>query len=145
MKSVVVYASHFGNTRKIAEAVAEGLRTHGQSLVFATDDAPTLLLEDADLVVIGGPTEQHGMTEPLSRFLTRLAPHAPGAVAVFDTRLRWPRWLSGSAATTVSTRLRGAGAHVVAPEESFFVKRVAGTDGHEPAELEVGELARARA
>jgi flavodoxin len=145
MKSVVVYASHFGNTKRIAEAIAEGLRTYGQSLVFATEDVPTLMLEDADLVVIGGPTEQHGMTEPLSRFLNRLTLHAPGAVAIFDTRLRWPRWLSGTAAGNVSARLREAGAHIVAPEESFFIKGVVGTGGRDTAELDEGEVERAHA
>ncbi len=144
MNSVIVYASHFGNTKKVAEAIADGLRAHGQALVFATEDVPTRLLEEADLVVIGGPTEQHGMTEPLARFLTRLTLHAPGAVAVFDTRLRWPRWLSGSAAVSVSTRLRQSGAHLVVPEESFFIKGIAGTGGRDTAELDDGELERAR-
>ena len=144
MNSVVVYASHFGNTKKVAEAIADGLRAYGQALVFSTEDASTRLLEEAELVVIGGPTEQHGMTEPLARFLNRLTLHAPGAVAIFDTRLRWPRWLSGSAAVSVSTRLRQAGAHLVAPEESFFIKGAAGTGGRDTAELDDGELDRAR-
>jgi flavodoxin len=143
MNSVVIYSSHFGNTRKVAEAIADGLRTHGQALMFDTEDAPTRLLEEADLVVIGGPTEQHKMTEPLARFLNRLARAAPAAVAIVDTRLRWPRWLSGSAAVSVASRLRQAGAHLVVPEESFFVKGAAGTSGRDTAELEDGELERA--
>jgi len=145
MNSVVVFTSHFGNTKKVAEAIADGLRTHGQALVFDTEEAPTRLLEEADLVVIGGPTEQHGMTEPLARFLNRLALHAPGVVAIFDTRLRWPRWLSGSAASSVAAGLRQSGAHLVVPEESFFIKGVVGTGGRDTAELEDGELERAGA
>jgi hypothetical protein len=43
------------------------------------------------------------------------------AAAGFDTRLRWPRWLSGSAATGITQRLGRAGARVIAPAESFIV------------------------
>lgn len=42
-------------------------------------------------------------------------------------------------------RLRQAGARVVAPEESFFIKEVAGTAGRDTAELADGELERAAA
>jgi flavodoxin len=145
MKSVVVYASHFGNTSKVAEAIGVGLRSRGQAQVLAADDVPTPQLEEADLIAIGGPTEQHGMTEPLSRFLTRLQVHPPAMVAVFDTRVRWPRWLSGSAATDVAVRLQRAGAQLIAPAESFYVKRIAGTSGPSAVEMDAGELERARA
>jgi hypothetical protein len=53
----------------------------------------------------------------------------------FDTRLRWPEWLSGSAGARITDRLYRLGAKVVAPEESFFVTR--------KPELEAGELERA--
>jgi hypothetical protein len=43
------------------------------------------------------------------------------ACAVFDTRLDWPRWLSGSAADRISDALRERGARVIAREESFIV------------------------
>jgi hypothetical protein len=55
----------------------------------------------------------------------------------FDTRLRLPRCLSGSAASGIGRKLRHAGARVVAPGESFFVTRA-------PA-LEEGEVERAAA
>jgi flavorubredoxin len=32
MKAVVIYESMYGNTRSIATAVAEGLRTHGEAI-----------------------------------------------------------------------------------------------------------------
>ena len=147
MTSIVVYASHFGNTRKIAEAIAAGLRSCGPAQVYAAEEAPNRLPMRTTFVVIGGPTEQHGMTEPLTRFFARLEPSTLNGVAAaaFDTRLRWPRWLSGSAATTIATRLREAGAELIAPEESFYIKGIAGTGGRNTAELAAGEVERAQA
>ena len=147
MNSIVIYASHFGNTRAIAEAIAKGLRSRGTVRVFAAEDVGAALPEKADLVVIGGPTEAHGMTQPLADLLSRLGPDALLDIAVigFDTRLRWPRWLSGSAGADITEKLHQAGALVIAPAESFFIKGAAGTGGSKTATLQDGELERAAA
>ena len=135
MMSIIIYASRTGNTRTIAEAIAAGLRSHGPVQLLSADEVPATLPEATDLVVIGGPTEGHGMTEPLARFFDRLAPGAlqGTAAAGFDTRLRWPRWLSGSAAAGITHRLGQAGAQVIAPAESFIVS---GKPLLEPGEVE---------
>jgi flavodoxin len=139
MHSIVVYGSRSGNTERVAEAIAGALREIGSVRLLPADEAPAVLAERADLVVVGGPTEGHTMTEPVAAFFDRLPPRAfDGATgAAFDTRLRLPRWLSGSAAAGISRRLRKAGARVVVPEKSFFVTR-------QPT-LESGELERAAA
>ena len=138
MNSIVIYASHFGNTKKVAEAIAEGLRPLGTTQVLSVEEAPATLPYGTDLVVIGGPTEAHRMTRPLAQLFDRLGPGLGRgtAVAAFDTRLQASRWLSGSAAVGVTRRLRQAGARVIAPPESFFVA------GKTP-ELLPGELERA--
>ncbi|HEU5440950.1 MAG TPA: flavodoxin domain-containing protein [Ktedonobacterales bacterium] len=145
MNSVVIYASHFGNTRKVAEVIAGALQPHGPVHVFSVDEAPTTFPAGTDLVLVGGPTEQHKMTEPMASFFDHLAPGALEgiAAAAFDTRLRWPRWLSGSAGSGIEQNLRHAGARVIAPAESFFIKGAAGTGGSSTAELDSGELERA--
>jgi flavodoxin len=139
MNSIVVYASRHGNTEKIAYAIASGLSAEGSAQVFAVDEAPTIQPRSLDLVVLGGPTEGHRMTAPMARYLVRVAGAFRGLpAATFDTRLRWPRWLSGSAAAGIAHKLQGFGAEVVAPPSSFFVA------GKVPA-LETGELERAEA
>jgi flavodoxin len=140
MKSLVVYGSRHGNTHKVAEAIAGELRKHGAVQLVSAEDSVSTLLQEADLVVVGGPTEAHGMTEPVARFLQRVpdAALAGKKAAGFDTRLTWPRWLSGSAASRIVERLARRGAHVIAPEESFLVS------GKLPV-LEPGELERAAA
>jgi flavodoxin len=140
MNSIVIYGSRHGNTRRIAEAIAGELRRHGRALLTSVDDAPAMLPKKTDLVVVGAPTEAHRMTEPIAKFFDGIASGALEGVpaAGFDTRLRWPRWLSGSAGAGITARLRQAGAKIIAPEASFVVA------GKYPALLP-GELARATA
>jgi flavodoxin len=137
MQSIVIYASRSGNTRTVAEAIAGSLRRHGEVELHAVEDAPARIRAGIDLLVVGGPTEGHGMSEPMKEYLGRLEDESVRGVpvAVFDTRLDWPRWLSGSAADRISDELREAGARMIAREESFIVTM-------EPA-LEPGEEDRA--
>jgi flavodoxin len=138
MNSVVVFESRYRNTEKIAYAIAAGLRHSGSVRIFSIADAPATFPDDITLLVIGGPTEGHGMTAAMARYLDRLG-HVPAQlVAAYDTRLRAPRWLSGSAASGIVRRLRGLGADEVAEPLSFFV------GGKSPV-LENGELDRAQA
>lgn len=139
MHSLVIYASRSGNTQRIAEAIADGLRTSGTVELQPAGEAPSAIPPEVELVVIGGPTEAHGMTPPMKEFLARLAPHALSGrrAAAFDTRLRWPLLLSGSAGAGITDELRAHHANVVAHEESFFVTR--------KPELEPGEVERAKA
>ena len=138
MNSLVIYATTSGNTQSIAQAIAERLRRHGSVEVMTADQAPANLPE-ADVVFFGGPTERHTLTEPMVRLFDRLAPESlrGTAAAAFDTRLRWPRLLSGSAADEIVKRLRAAGARIAARPESFMVSM--------KPELEPGEIDRAAA
>ena len=62
MKAVVVYESLYGNTHAVAEAVAEGLRERAEVDVSPVEDSSSGVVEDADLLVVGGPTHVHGMS-----------------------------------------------------------------------------------
>ena len=67
MKSIVIYASRYGNTRRIAEVITETLHSHGEAQLFPADEVLSVLPTGIDLVVIGGPTEVHRMTAPVAR------------------------------------------------------------------------------
>jgi flavodoxin len=136
MKSAVIYATRSGNTKRVAEAIAASLREAGEVAVFPVEEAPSAFGE-VDLIVIGGPTEGHGMTAPLKEYMGGLdmVTFARHAVAAFDTRLAWPVILSGSAAAGIADRLRDLGGDLVVAPESFIVDRT--------PELRPGELERA--
>jgi flavodoxin len=137
MKVQVVYNSHKGNTRRIAERIGETLRAHGEVEVLDVAGATTPPPDDLTLLVVGGPTEGHGMTPEVRDYLARLdLAWAMGrATAAFDTRLDWPRLLSGSAADQIANRLAAIGAKVIGSPGSFLVTMA--------PELELGELERA--
>lgn len=139
MRSIVIYASRSGNTRQLAEVIAGVLASRGAVELLPAEEAPAAFPADTDLIVVGGPTEAHGVTPPIVSFFERLAPRSLEGIsaAAFDTRLHLPRLLSGSAASGIARRLRSLGAKVIVPEQSFMVTR-------EPV-LEKGELGRAEA
>jgi flavodoxin len=142
MKTLVIYASRTGNTRTIAEAIAETMNERGAAVdVFDAEHAPTTLPK-SDLIFIGGPTERHTLTPSMVSFFDRLEGGSlrGRSCAAYDTRMQWPRFLSGSAAGDIAKRLLAAHAAVVAGPESFLV-RTAPKLGYE---LVCGELARAR-
>lgn len=69
MRVAIVYESMFGNTRKVAEAIAEGVRRAEPyaelSLARITDLAADDT--DVDLLVVGAPTHLRGLSRPGSR------------------------------------------------------------------------------
>ncbi|QYN18671.1 flavodoxin [Amycolatopsis sp. DSM 110486] len=156
MHAIVVYESMFGDTEEVARAVADGLDS---AEVVPVDLAPRNLM-GCDLLVVGAPTHVHGLSRPSTRkAAVEQAPdgtrtHEPGmrewlggfhvlppgtTTAAFDTRLRKPVWLTGSAARAAGKFLRRLGHPPVVPATSFFVEVV---DGE--TRLVDGERARAR-
>ncbi|MFJ8625084.1 flavodoxin family protein [Kitasatospora sp. NPDC093550] len=76
MHTVIVYESMYGNTREIAEAIADGV--HQADPEAAVDCLPVAeadaeLTRSADLLVVGGPTHMHGMSSGLSRRMAAMA------------------------------------------------------------------------
>ncbi len=121
MESLVVYDSTFGNTKKPAEAVADGLRGLGPVRLLSLDTLPPKDLGTVDLLVVGGPTQVHGMTARIRQFVDLLEtkPATGMVAATFDTRFRRPAALSGSAARLIARKLQRAGIRVFARPESF--------------------------
>lgn len=159
MKALVVYESMFGNTQRVAEAIAAGLATHSHVDVIEVGVAPMRLPEDLDVLVVGAPTHAFGLSRPSTRqdaagrtaeplvsprlgareWLDGLSPlqHIVAA-AGFDTKLGKPSWLPGSAARAIAKRLRNLRFGRAAMPASFYVESVTGP-------LSPGELTRARA
>ncbi len=165
MRAVIIYESMFGSTKKVAEAIAEGLADCAEVSVVPVTSADARVLDGADLVVVGGPTHTHGMSRPSTRRMAgKLARKpgseaelAPGAVsgpgvrewlaslgrlevagAAFDTRFQGLPAFTGRASKSIRRHLAHHGAPIAGPPGSFLVEGLTGG-------LVKGELERARA
>ncbi len=147
MRIVVVYESMYGNTHVVADAIGRGLGSADTVTVVPVAEAGPERLDDADLVVVGGPTHMFGMSRPGSQRMAAEAAQKPGSgvaldpaatgrglrewfdalgptdaqAAAFDTRFRRPALLTGRASKPIARRLRTHGFDLVAKPESFFV------------------------
>jgi hypothetical protein len=157
----IVYESMFGNTRGIAEAIADGIRPHCAVTVVPIGRVDELAGE-IDTLVIGGPTHAHSLSRPESRAeavawarneqknlqldddwsehgIREWLAHTPSPArrfAAFDTRVDMPRIFTGSAAAAIDRRLTKARCERLADPMSFLVDRA--------SRLVDGEIQRAR-
>ena len=163
MHILIVYESMFGNTRRVAQAIAEGLRTSSEVEIVPVGQATPLMVSAAEMLIVGAPTHVHGMSSATSRHgaaeqATRpasavsLEPNAEAAgirdwlatlpkesgkpAVAFDTRIKAPSIITGRASSGIAKALRAHGFEVVAEPESFLVTS--------QNELVEGELDRAR-
>lgn len=144
--ALVVYESMFGNTREIAEAVADGLRAALTVKVVEVGSAPVELSDEVGLLVVGGPTHAFSMSRPSTRAdaATKGADKQAAAdvglrewverigrgsarppVAAFDTKVKRPA-LPGSAARAALKQLRRAHFPVLTSAENFYVDGMQG-------------------
>lgn len=89
MKTLVVYDSLFGNTKKVAEVVADALgRTHKTRLI-AAGEVKIADLEKTDLLVVGSPTQGGRAKKEMQEFLGKIPEEGLSGVrvAAFDTRI----------------------------------------------------------
>jgi flavodoxin len=146
---LVVYFTQFGNTRKVAEAMAEVLSEAEKVRVMSIDGLTAAGLERANLLLFGSPTHYQNPPKDVRAALDALPRRAlrGKGVAAFDTSLEtWGPLMWMTAAHRLLPRLRKLGGKPVARPETYFVTR-----GEDPASgkrqdtLVEGELERARA
>jgi hypothetical protein len=143
-RALVVYESMFGDARKIAEAIADGLASNGRADVVAAAEAPVDVGPDIGLLVVGCPNHAFGMPRPSTRegAVNQYGADVPDPAqglrewlqsvrllqggllaAAFDTRASGHRVLTkmDHAARTEEKLLTALGAQIVTPAEHFFV------------------------
>jgi hypothetical protein len=146
----VVYESLYGNTRIVAEGVAEGLRERHEVEITPVKRADADLVGDSDVIVVGGPTQFHGLPTSWSRdigaqaaanprsgvevepdalgvglreWLGNLSPGCDRAAAAFDTSFAGPAVITGRAGSGIAHRLRKRGYKVITEPRSFLVSQ----------------------
>jgi hypothetical protein len=160
MKTLIIFESMYGNTRDVANAIAEGFADFGEVEIVEVGQADDFITVDVDLLVVGAPTHQFGLSRPSSReqaalqtkersisldlgvreWFERVGRPREGLPALaFDTTMAKPGFLKymGRASRKIAKRLKRMNCTLVQPPESFWVE-----SGEGP--LATGETDRAR-
>jgi len=129
IKTLVVYDTSYGNTSRIAEAIATGLE--GDTAAIKVERLSPDQLAGVGLLVVESPTQGGRPTGSIQEWLRALPDQAIRAAA-FDTRLRGG-WLEraaldlvGYAAPHIADALRKKGCAVVDAPQGFVVSAGAG-------------------
>jgi flavodoxin I len=146
MKALIVYDSVFGNTQKLAEAMAAAL----DSSAVRMSEVPVQKLKETELLLVGSPTRAFRPTPAIIEWLKNLPGDALKGIraAAFDSRvspdnvnscaLKFMMKKLGYAGLDIEKELKKKGADIAAPPQGFFVKESEGP-------LAEGEEARAAA
>jgi flavodoxin len=124
-KALVVYDSVYGNTEKVARALAKGLEDSGVDVDCLRVDAVKFdKLSGYDLLVVGSPVHAWSVSKPIKEFLERLksVEGLSGKKAfALDTKMSRSR-LAGSAGGKIEGKLKSLGFTIVKPHASAVVK-----------------------
>ncbi len=83
MKSLVIYDSFFGNTKKVAEEIAQFL----ESDLFKVNEF-NRSIDEYDLIVIGSPTRGFRPTKGIVSFTKKIPKESLKLIVIFDTRMK---------------------------------------------------------
>jgi anaerobic nitric oxide reductase flavorubredoxin len=87
-KAIVIYESVFGNTKRAAETIIEGMKEAGVSATLSTPkEFDENQLTDFDAIIIGSPNHMGSATRGIKKLIDRLGKLKPEGklVTVFDT------------------------------------------------------------
>ena len=134
MQALVIFDSVFGNTEKIAQSIAAGLRTAHETQCLRAGAVSVTQITSADIIVVGSPTRSFRAT-PATHSLLEAVPSAAlqgKKVAAFDTRLlmtgvkgllfRKIIDKGGYAAPIIARALESKAGTLALPAEGYFVK-----------------------
>jgi flavodoxin I len=141
MRALIIYDSVYGNTEKIARAIAEAITPSNEVKILRVSEANPSELASIDLLIAGSPTHGGRPTPAVQDFLNKVPEVSVKGVkiAAFDTRTSSKiSKIFGYAAGRIARGLERKGGALIASPEGFFVT---GTKGP----LKKGELERAAA
>jgi flavodoxin len=137
VKALVVYDSKWGNTEKVALAIAAGIGKDAKvAQVGAVNSDQT---KNIELLIIGSPVIGGRPTKPIQEYLKTIAQTSGTKlrIATFDTRMKMKfAQKFGFAAVKMADQLREQGNSLISEPTGFIVKGQKGP-------LAEGELDRA--
>lgn len=111
MSAAVRYYSRSGNTKLVAEAIAEAAGVKAVSV----DAADAAIDSKVDVLFIGGALYAYGIDEHLKSYLSSISGENIGKAVVFSTS-----WLSKHALDVIKNALKEKGIPV--EEDTFYAK-----------------------
>ena len=131
MKCAVRYCSRSGNTRLLAEAIAEELGVSAVSV-----DAPEAKLSGhTDVLFIGGALYAYGLDKRLVSFIRTLDGDMVGRAVLFSTT-----WLSKHSFDLMRKELEARG--IVVAERTFYAKNKPSAERFKEAKAFADDMAR---
>ena len=131
MKTAVRYYSRSGNTKVVADAMAEALGVEAVSV----DKPEAKLKEKADVLFIGGALYAYGLDKHLKQYLSEIDPAMVGQAVVFSTS-----WISKHSLDLIKNALKAKGIPVL--DETFYVKNHATSAQLEEAKAFAKKMSR---
>ncbi|MDD5472850.1 MAG: flavodoxin domain-containing protein [Candidatus Methanoperedens sp.] len=130
-KVVVVYLSTSGNTKAMADAIAEGVASRNVDVsVVSFHEAKMEDIKSADSIAIGSSTFHYKMLPPMGKFIDSLAKaNVKGKTGAAFGSYGW----SGEAPVMIAEKMRALGMKVIDP-----VLRIQ----YQPAEKDLEECKR---
>jgi flavorubredoxin len=132
LKAIVVYLSTSGNTKSMAEAIADGIESRNIDVkAVSFYDVKPGDLNDAEAIAIGSSTFYYKMLPPMEKFINEtLASSDPkGKIGAAFGSYGW----SGEAPVMIAEKMREMGMNVIDP-----VLRIL----HKPTDKDVEECKR---
>ncbi|MBE6010146.1 MAG: flavodoxin [Lachnospiraceae bacterium] len=111
MKTAVRYFSRSGNTKAVAEAIAQAAEVEAISV----DAQEAVITEPVDVLFLGGALYKYGIDDHMKAYLETLDKEMIGKVAVFSTS-----WFSKHAIDLIKDGAAKKGIEVVS--ESLYVR-----------------------
>jgi flavorubredoxin len=123
-KALVVYDSIFGNTEKLAKALATGLESGRINAVVLKVDAVKFdELGSFDLLCVGSPTHAWNASKATKEFLEHLkGVNGLGGKKAFAFDTKMKSRLAGEAAGKIEKKLKDAGFTIMRNSKSVVVK-----------------------
>jgi flavodoxin len=149
MNILVVYYSKYGNTKRIAQSIADTLKQSGSARLVNIEQLSANDLRDASLVVVGSPTHYQAVPKSVRSVIKTLPKHSMRGkwVATYDTSMKmWEPIMMLTASHGLMSRLRKLGGKRLLKPESFLVT-TRDTSGEDAVNNEIdllinGELRR---
>jgi flavorubredoxin len=123
LKALVVYDSVFGNTERVAKALAAGLESGGVYVsIVKVDAVKSDELGNVDLLCVGSPTHAWNSSKPTQEFLERLKTEGLSGKKAFAFDTKMKSRLAGDAGAKIERKLKDAGLTIAKHSESAIVK-----------------------